>query len=112
MHDIVLIVGNLIENAFDALKNFDGERIVNLSILDFDKEIVIVVEDSGPGMSEETIKRIYHRGFSTKGDGGHGFGLFLAKQSVDSLNGTISVESSLGEGTVFTVRLPVKKEVG
>ena len=112
VHDIVLIVGNLIENAFDALKNFDGERIVNLSILDFDKEIVIVVEDSGPGMSEETIKRIYHRGFSTKGDGGHGFGLFLAKQSVDSLNGTISVESSLGEGTVFTVRLPVKKEVG
>ncbi|MGN1059682.1 MAG: Spo0B domain-containing protein, partial [Clostridia bacterium] len=50
VHDIVLIVGNLIENAFDALKNFDGERIVNLSILDFDKEIVIVVEDSGPGM--------------------------------------------------------------
>lgn len=111
VHDLVLIVGNLIENAFDALKNFDGERIVNLSILDFDKEIVIVVEDSGPGMSEETIKKIYRRGFSTKGDGGHGFGLFLAKQSVDSLNGTISVESSLGEGTVFTVRLPVKKEV-
>ena len=111
VHDIVLIVGNLIENAFDALKNFDGERIVNLSILDFDKEIVIVVEDSGPGMSQDTIKRIYHRGFSTKGDSGHGFGLFLAKQSVDSLNGTISVESSVGEGTVFTVRLPVKKEV-
>ena len=111
VHDLVLIAGNLIENAFDALKNFDGERIVNLSILDFDKEIVIVVEDSGPGMSEETIKQIYHRGFSTKGDSGHGFGLFLAKQSVDSLNGTISVESSLGEGTVFTVRLPVKKEV-
>ena len=111
VHDIVLIAGNLIENAFDALKNFDGERIVNLSILDFDKEIVIVVEDSGPGMSEDTIKQIYRRGFSTKGNSGHGFGLFLAKQSVDSLNGTISVESSPGEGTVFTVRLPVKKEV-
>ena len=35
VHDIVLIAGNIIENAFDALKNFDGERIVNLSILDF-----------------------------------------------------------------------------
>ena len=75
------------------------------------KEIVSVVEDSGPGMDEETKKYIYHRGFSTKGDTGHGFGLFLAKQSVDSLEGTISVESSPGEGTVFTVRLPVKKEV-
>ena len=111
VHDIVLIAGNLIENAFDALKNFDGERIVNLSILDFGKEIVIVVEDSGPGMSPETIGKIYLRGFSTKGNGGHGFGLFLAKQSVDNLNGTIDVESSPGEGTVFTVRLPVKKEV-
>ena len=111
VHDIVLIAGNLIENAFDALKNFDGERIVNLSILDFGKEIVIVVEDSGPGMSPQTIEKIYLRGFSTKGDSGHGFGLFLAKQSVDSLNGTIDVESSPGEGTVFTVRLPVKKEV-
>lgn len=111
VHDIVLIAGNLIENAFDALKNFNGERIVNLSILDFDKEIVIVVEDSGPGMSEMTKQKIYERGFSTKDDSGRGFGLFLAKQSVDSLNGTIIVESALGEGTTFTVRLPVKKVV-
>ena len=110
VHDIVLIAGNLIENAFDALKNFNGERIVNLSILDFDKEIVIVVEDSGPGMREVTKQKIYERGFSTKDDSGRGFGLFLAKQSVDSLNGTIIVESALGEGTTFTVRLPVKKE--
>ena len=41
VHDIVLIAGNIIENAFDALKNFDGERIVNLSILDFDRELLL-----------------------------------------------------------------------
>lgn len=109
VHDLVLIAGNLIENAFDALKNFEGERIVNLSLLDFDKEIVIVVEDSGPGMSEDTLAKIYQRGFSTKGEGDHGIGLFLAKQSVESLGGTISVESAPGEGSVFTVRLPVNK---
>lgn len=111
VHDIVLIAGNIIENAFDVLKNFDGERIVNLSILDFDKEIVIVVEDSGPGMDESTIKKIYERGYSSKNDDGHGFGLYLVKQSIDNLNGTINVESALGEGTTFTVRLPIKKEV-
>lgn len=110
VHDIVLIAGNIIENAFDALKNFDGERIVNLSILDFDREIVIVVEDSGPGMSAETRKHIFQSGFSSKGANGHGFGLYLVKQSIDSLNGTITVESALGEGTTFTVRLPNKKE--
>lgn len=110
VHDIVLIAGNIIENAFDALKNFDGERIVNLSILDFDREIVIVVEDSGPGMDENTRKHIFQRGFSSKGESGHGFGLYLVKQSIDSLNGTVSVESAPGEGTTFTVRLPTKKE--
>lgn len=110
VHDIVLIAGNIIENAFDALKNFDGERIVNLSILDFDREIVIVVEDSGPGMDESIRKHIFQRGFSSKCESGHGFGLYLVKHSIDSLNGSISVESAPGEGTIFTVRLPIKKE--
>ena len=110
VHDIVLIAGNIIENAFDALKNFDGEHIVNLSILDFDREIVIVVEDSGPGMDESIRKHIFQRGFSSKCESGHGFGLYLVKHSIDSLNGSISVESAPGEGTIFTVRLPIKKE--
>ena len=109
VHDLVLIVGNIVENAFDALKNFDGERIVNLSILDFDKEIVITVEDSGPGMDEESLKNIFTRGYSSKGPG-HGYGLYLVKQSIDNLEGTIDVESSEGEGTTFTVRLPIKRD--
>lgn len=111
VHDIVLIAGNIVENAFDALENFDGERIVSLSILDFDKEIVITVEDSGPGMDEETIKNIFKRGFSSKGQG-HGYGLYLVKQSINNLEGTIDVESSEGEGTIFTVRLPIKRDGG
>lgn len=108
VHDLVLIIGNLIENAFDALKNFDGERIMNLSIIDFDKEIVIEVEDSGPGISKGELKKIFQRGYSNKG-AGHGFGLYLVKHSIENLDGTISVESAPGEGTIFTVRLPVKK---
>ncbi len=109
VHDLVLIIGNIVENAFDVLKNFHGERIVNLSILDFDKEIVIVVEDSGPGMSEEVKKNLFKRGYTSRG-GGHGFGLYLVKQSIDNLDGTITVESTIGEGTIFTVRLPIKKD--
>lgn len=109
VHDLVLIIGNIVENAFDVLKDYNGERIVNLSILDFDKEIVIIIEDSGPGMSEEASKNIFIRGVSSKGEG-HGFGLYLVKQSIDNLNGTITVESTPDEGTTFTVRLPVKKD--
>lgn len=109
VHDLVLIVGNIVENAFDALANFDGERIVSLSILDFDKEIVITVEDSGPGMDEESLKNIFTRGYSSKGKG-HGYGLYLVKQSIDNLEGSIDVESVEGEGTTFTVRLPIKRD--
>ena len=109
VHDLVLIVGNIVENAFDALANFDGERIVSLSILDFDKEIVITVEDSGPGMDEEALKNIFTRGYSSKGKG-HGYGLYLVKQSIDNLEGSIDVESVEGEGTTFTVRLPIKRD--
>lgn len=109
VHDLVLIIGNIVENAFDALKEYDGERIVNLSILDFDKEIVIIIEDSGPGISEKARNNLFTRGFSSKGKG-HGFGLYLVKQSIDNLNGTITVESAPEEGTTFTVRLPIKKD--
>ena len=109
VHDLVLIVGNIIENAFDALQNHKGERIVNLSILDFDKEIVIIVEDSGPGMSEDSKNNVFTRGYSSKGEG-HGYGLYLVKQSIDNLEGTIDIETSEGEGTTFTVRLPVKRD--
>lgn len=108
VHDLVLIIGNLIENAFDALKDFEGERIVNLSVLDFGKEIVIEVEDSGHGIDKEKIDKIFQRGFSSKGSG-HGFGLYLVKHSVEDLDGSISVESEVGSGTIFTVRLPIKK---
>ena len=108
VHDLVLIVGNIVENAFDALANHEGERIVSLSILDFDKEIVITVEDSGPGISEKFINNLYERGISSKGKG-HGYGLYLVKQCVENLEGTIDIESS-SEGTTFTVRLPIKRD--
>lgn len=108
VHDLVLIIGNLVENAFDALKDFEGEKIATLSILDFQHELVIELEDSGPGIAKDELAKIFTRGFSSKGPG-HGFGLYLVKNSVDNLDGTISVESVPKESTVFTVRLPIKK---
>jgi len=108
VHDLVLIIGNLVENAFDALKDFEGEKIVTLSILDFQHELVIELEDNGPGIADDELQKIFARGFSSKG-AGHGFGLYLVKNSVDNLDGTISVESVPKESTVFTVRLPIKK---
>lgn len=104
---IVSIIGNLLNNAFDALKNYDGERIVLLTILIFEEELLIIVEDSGPGIPKENIQKIFAKGFSTKKDKkSHGFGLHLVRQALEDYGGTIEVESLEGEGTIFTVRIP------
>ena len=105
-----LIIGNLIENAFDVLRDHPSERIVNLSILTFDNEIMVMVEDSGPGIPENKLETIFEKGYSSKGPR-RGIGLFLIKQTVTHLKGTIEVESTVGEGTTFTIRLPIVRTV-
>jgi sensor histidine kinase regulating citrate/malate metabolism len=100
----------LIENAFDVLRDHPSERIVNLSILTFDNEIMVMVEDSGPGIPENKLETIFEKGYSSKGPR-RGIGLFLIKQTVTHLKGTIEVESTVGEGTTFTIRLPIVRTV-
>lgn len=102
---LVSIIGNLLNNAFDILKSHSSERIVWLSLLSFNDELVITVEDSGPGIEEEILEQIFEKGFSTKGDN-RGYGLHITKQAVEELNGSIEVESIQNEGVIFTVKLP------
>ena len=107
VQELILIIGNLIENAFDVLRDHPSERIVNLSILTFDNEIMVMVEDSGPGIPENKLETIFEKGYSSKGPR-RGIGLFLIKQTVTHLKGTIEVESTVGEGTTFTIRFQSK----
>lgn len=111
VQELILIIGNLIENAFDVLRDHPSERIVNLSILTFDNEIMVMVEDSGPGIPENKLETIFEKGYSSKGPR-RGIGLFLIKQTVTHLKGTIEVESTVGEGTTFTIRLPIVRTDG
>jgi signal transduction histidine kinase len=64
------------------------------------------VTDNGVGMSEEVKNRLFSSFFSTKGHRGTGLGLMNTRKMVEEHQGTISVTSEPGEGTVFTVRLP------
>jgi signal transduction histidine kinase len=67
------------------------------------------VEDRGQGMDDETRQRIFEPFFTTKKKG-TGLGLAIAKQIVEQHGGTIRVESRIGEGTRFTVELPLSPE--
>jgi sensor histidine kinase regulating citrate/malate metabolism len=67
-------------------------------------ELLLIVEDSGPGIAEGFKEKIFDNGFSTKGTG-RGVGLYHTKQLIKSLGGEIVVESQIGKGSCFTVTL-------
>src|SRR5207244_12587776 len=71
-----------------------------------DGELVLVIEDTGPGSSAENLARIFEPLFSTKSFG-TGLGLPTVKQIVNQHDGTIAVDSEVGRGTRVTVRLPL-----
>lgn len=101
---LVLILGNLLDNAFEALQNRTLAE-VHCQISQ-GEELMISVEDTGPGLNEETTKRLFEWGFTTKETLNHGIGLSLVKHAIDSLEGTIDVESGAW-GTRFLVRIPL-----
>jgi len=72
----------------------------------FDTYCVVRVQDSGAGIAEDHLDKLFYPFFTTKKQGS-GVGLSMAKKIVDSHRGLIDVVSRVGEGTVFTVRLPV-----
>jgi two-component system NtrC family sensor kinase len=65
------------------------------------------VEDTGQGIPEENIGRIFDPFFSTKGARGTGLGLSVSYGIIEGHGGTIEVQSKVGEGTVFTITIPV-----
>lgn len=100
---------NLLVNAAQAIApgNVAGNSIRISTRMGFDGRVVIDIRDTGPGMSEETCRRLFTPFFTTKPVGsGTGLGLAICQRIVESLGGTILVESELGKGTCFSVRLP------
>jgi len=95
---------NLIKNAIDAMPK---EGVLTVSSVKTDKNVEIVFEDSGIGMSPETLSKIWVPLFTTKAKG-MGFGLAICKRIVESHGGNISAKSAIGKGTVFTISLPIE----
>lgn len=108
LQDLILIVGNLLENAFDALQGC-AMRTVALEIVETTEEIYISVWDSGPEIPEKLRENILEYGVTTKKDG-NGIGLFLVNQACERYNGYITIVSEAGDGTEFTVHIPRMRE--
>ena len=109
----ITVIGNLIENAFESMNAKEpnpsnpNELIIGL----FSKEdsILITVDDTGLGISEENKQRIFENGFSTKGEN-RGTGLYQVKTMVENLGGLITVDSQENVGTSFFVYFSKEKK--
>jgi len=104
---IVTIVGNLLDNAFEAaLQRPPGLRSVEMSFTDLGNDIVFEIEDSGPGVAVDEQDHIFERGVTSKGQGRRGVGLYLVRQRLEELGGQIMVSRSGLGGALFTVVIP------
>ena len=96
---------NLVSNAIDAIGN---GGTIEVSTRQLDGDIHVDVKDNGPGMSPEMQKKIFEPFVTTKSGGkGTGLGLWVSLGIVEKMGGTITVESKVGEGCTFTVKLPI-----
>jgi signal transduction histidine kinase/DNA-binding response OmpR family regulator len=105
------ILNNLLANAL----KFTKEGSIQIMAAQVDKHLVIKIKDSGRGILEEDLPYIFDRYFQCKDvamqglyEGGTGIGLALTKELVELMNGEISVQSIIDEGTEFTVKLPIE----
>jgi signal transduction histidine kinase len=99
---------NLLMNAVQAIKETPGQIKIAASRDDGRDQAVVTVEDTGVGIPKEEVDRIFDPFFTTKEIGaGTGLGLSIVYGIIDKHQGTISVESREGEGTRFTIRLPL-----
>jgi len=110
LSQLTLILGNIIDNAFEAVYGFE-KPIINFFATDIGEDIIFEVSDNGKGISDEELPELFERGFSSKeGEIPRGYGLSNASNAVKELGGIIEVQNGK-ENTVFTVYLP-KKPLG
>ncbi|WP_418199568.1 ATP-binding protein [Alkalihalobacterium sp. APHAB7] len=110
-HDLVVIIGNLIDNSYDALLETEfSNKTVYILVKELEDELFIQVSDNGVGIPKQYKERIFTRGFSTKKNEGRGIGLFLIQSIVERVNGTIDIDSEENEGTTISITLPLKRE--
>lgn len=114
-NQIQQVLLNLMTNARQAMPN-GGQLLLRITHDQAAGAVEFTVRDTGSGISREQLPKIFERFYSTKngpdetGKGGTGVGLSACKDIIDAHQGRLRVESTVGQGTAFTVRLPVFRE--
>ncbi|MFN0136573.1 MAG: ATP-binding protein [Phycisphaerae bacterium] len=104
LHQVIL---NLVSNAIDAVPHGSGLVNVRTQFDIAERRAQITVTDNGSGVPDELRERIFQPFFSTKGHGGTGLGLAVARKIVSELGGTLELTKPREGGSVFIMRLPL-----
>ncbi len=105
---ICQVLLNLITNARDALRE-QGGGTLRLSLAAEDDQALLTIADDGPGIAPDVLDKIFQPFVTTKATG-NGLGMAICYGIVESHNGKISIDSTLGQGTTVTIRLPLNAE--
>lgn len=109
-HHLEQVFINLALNAIEAME-YSGELYISTNYDSEQEKIEIKFKDTGYGITEENLKKIFHPFFTTRKDG-TGLGLPICQMIIDEHKGNISAESRLGEGATFTIILPLDRRRG
>src|SRR5690606_4114419 len=97
------VIINLTRNAVEAMGH---EGMLEISTTMDEHHVLIAVSDTGPGISEDRIPKLFNSFYTTKQEG-TGLGLTICKGIVNKYSGTITVQSIVGDRTTFTVKFPL-----
>ncbi|BCJ40949.1 histidine kinase [Actinoplanes ianthinogenes] len=105
--DLLTVVGNLVDNALEAVAGAPAPRRVRVLVRQDDGQVVVEVRDTGPGLTPDQAAAAFRRGWTTKPGPGRGVGLALVRQVAERHGGGYGIAPAPGGGAVLTVRLPV-----
>jgi two-component system, NtrC family, nitrogen regulation sensor histidine kinase NtrY len=103
---LIRIITNLVKNAIQSIPEQQDDKTVHVTVKRDNDKVLIMVKDNGIGIKPEDISRIFEPKFTTK-NSGMGLGLGIIKNIIENYKGTITFETEYGQGTTFTVSLPI-----
>lgn len=105
-YDMRHSIFNIIQNGIDAMED---NGTMTIKTYDQEDKIVLEISDTGCGIDDKIINKVFNPYFTTKGSQGTGLGLSIAKKIIEEHGGEIYIESKLGNGTKFTIYFPAMK---
>ncbi len=106
-----IVLGNILSNAIKYRNQELDKSKLDISVRILENEAHITFADNGIGISDEYLAKVFDMFYrATEQSDGSGLGMYIVKQSIDRLEGKISIKSELGKGTLITINLPLSVE--